>query len=92
MQLAANDMVCKFYNSKKKCVFHHAWLVWQQALDAPVAISVWLQLHHTTFVFIGIDMMETVESICWHVLGLQHLPGDFVHNIQSYLKSVHLHE
>ena len=51
--------------------------------------SVWILIvynHATiTFVFIGVDVMETVECVCWHVLGLQYLPGAPIHNIQPYL-------
>ena len=38
-----------------------------------------------TFVFIGIDVMQTVECVCWHVLGLQHFPSAPLHNMQLYL-------
>ena len=45
-----------------------------------------LQPCYITFVFIGVDVMQTVECVCWHVRGLQYLPGAPIHNIQPYLQ------
>ena len=47
--------------------------------------SKWIACY-ITFVFIGVDVMQAVECVCWHVLGLQYLPGTPIHNIQPYLQ------
>ena len=58
-----------------------AYSHWYNAKDTCLAA-------HNTFVFIGIGMMETKESVCGYVLRLHHLPSISVHNNQPYLREV----
>jgi len=59
--------------------FITAYSHWYNAKDTCLA-------DHNTFVFIGIGMMETKQSVCGHVLGLHHLPSVSFHNIQPCLR------